>query len=269
MQWEQLTAPDFARAVQETGVCIVALGVLERHSNHLPLGTDMLNAHKLACLAAEREPSVVFPQFCFGQIYEARCFPGALTLKPTLLLELLQGVMDEIGRNGFRKIILLNGHGGNNNLLGFLAQCSLWEHKPYTIYLFKDSFTPEQQARWKAALESPLHGHACECETSITLASYPDLVKMDAVPAEPAVPLNRAQDVPGAFSGISWYANYPEHYAGDARTASAEKGRKLLAIEVEALTSFIAAVKADKALPALEDEFFGRVDEVRGKGHEQ
>jgi creatinine amidohydrolase len=63
MQWEQLTADDFRQAVADTGVCLLALGVLERHSTHLPLGTDMLNAHRIACLAAEREPAVVFPQW--------------------------------------------------------------------------------------------------------------------------------------------------------------------------------------------------------------
>lgn len=266
MRWEELTAPDFLRATRETGVCLLALGVLERHSDHLPLGTDMLNVHKMACLAAEIEPAVVFPPFFFGQIYEARCFPGAFTLKPTLLLELLQATLDEIGRNGFRKIILVNGHGGNNSFLGFLAQCSLWERKPYSVYLFRGELTPEQKARWQAIVETPLHGHACECETSITLANYPELVHLDAIPAEPANPLNRAAGVSGAFMGISWYANYPEHYAGDARTASASKGQALREIEVEALASFIAAVKADSVMPALENEFHTRAAQVQTQG---
>ncbi|MHB0878813.1 MAG: creatininase family protein, partial [Anaerolineae bacterium] len=59
MQWEQLTAPDFAAATRETGVCVLTMGVLERHSEHLPLGTDYLNAHRIACMAAERQPAVV------------------------------------------------------------------------------------------------------------------------------------------------------------------------------------------------------------------
>src|SRR5450756_2018253 len=70
MQWENLTAPDFAKAAYDTGVCILVLGVLERHGGHLPLGTDYLNGHRLACLAAEKAPSVVFPPFYFGQIYD-------------------------------------------------------------------------------------------------------------------------------------------------------------------------------------------------------
>ena len=165
MQWENLTSPDFATAVRETGVCILTFGVLERHSEHLPLGTDYLNGHKLACLAAAREPAVVFPPFYFGQIYEARCFPGTVTLKPTLLLELIFAVLDEIGRNGFKKIILLNAHGGNAHLLPFIAQASLAEQKPYTVYYYLNSISHEDEAAYNAIVETDLHGHACECES--------------------------------------------------------------------------------------------------------
>jgi creatinine amidohydrolase len=264
MQWEQLTAPDFAAAVYQTGVCILATGVLERHSEHLPLGTDFLNGHKLACLAAEKEPAVVFPPFYFGQIYEARCFPGALTLKPTLLIELIRGVLDEIARNGFKKIIISNAHGGNNALLPFLAQCTLWEEKPYALYLHTGELSAERQKQWQALLETPLHGHACECETSITLANHPELVKMDKVPVEPGDPYKRLRDLsPMNYSGISWYSDYPDHYAGDARTASAEKGRALRQISVDALAEFISAVKADQVVPVLNKEFFTRERQLR------
>ncbi|MHB0856207.1 MAG: creatininase family protein [Anaerolineae bacterium] len=263
MQWEQLTAPDLGRAVQETGTCVLALGVLERHSDHLPLGTDFMNAHAIASLATQQEPAVVFPPFYWGQIYEARCFPGAITLRPTLLLDLIQSVLDEIGRNGFRKIVLYNGHGGNQRLVAFLAQCSLWEQKPYTLYVAEGGLSSERHAAWNAILETDQHGHACECETSITLANYPDLVQMDAVPEKPATPLGRAGGVPGAFCGASWYANYPEHYAGDARTASAEKGRALRRLLVEDLAAFISRVKADEVIPALEHEFFARERALR------
>jgi creatinine amidohydrolase len=263
MQWENLTSPDFAEAVRKTGVCIIALGVVERHSEHLPLGTDFLNGHALACLAAEREPAVVFPPFYFGQIYEARCYPGTLTLKPGLLIELLQAVFDEIGRNGFKKIILLNAHGGNNNLLPFLAQCSLWEEKPYTLYLYTGELSPARQQAWEALLETRLHHHACECETSISLANHPELVHMERVPAEPAEPLGRLKDVPANYSGIWWYADFPEHYAGDARPATRAKGLGLQGLQVADLAEFIAAVKRDTAAPALESEFFKREKENR------
>ena len=202
-----------------------------------------------------------FPPFYFGQINEARCFPGALTIRPALLLELLQGVFDEIGRNGFRKIILSNAHGGNWHLLQFLAQSALWEEKPYALYI-PMGLTPERQAQWRALLETELHGHACECETSISLANHANLVKMERVPSEPANPLKRMAGLPSTFTGIGWYSDYPTHYAGDARTATEEKGRALRQLEVDNLAEYIAAVKADQVVPALQQEFFRRAGEV-------
>lgn len=263
MQWEHLTSTDFAAAVKETGVCIIAFGVVEKHSEHLPLGTDFLNGHKIACLAADKEAAVVFPPFYFGQIYEARCFPGTITLKPTLLLEVIGAVLDEIGRNGFKKIILLNAHGGNAHLLPFLAQASLYEQKPYTLYYFNPPHDEEAEKAYRSIVESEFHGHACECETSISLANHADLVHMERV--QPGThPLNRLSHVPGAYSGIWWYANFPDHYAGDAATATIEKGQKLRDLEVNALAKFIKAVKEDSATPALEQEFFAREAKLRG-----
>lgn len=261
MQWEQLTAPDFAKAVRETGVCILPMGVLERHSDHLPLGTDYLIAQKVAALAAEKEPAVVFPPFYYGQINCARCFPGTVTLKPTFLIELIQGVLDEIGRNGFKKIIIFNWHGGNNHLVNLLAQFSLWEEKPYSLYIAPSDMGPERRKQWDSICETDYHGHACECETSVSLAVHEELVKMDSIPKEPGMPLKRMKGVP--YTGIWWYADHPEHYAGDARPATVEKGQALLKLKVDHLAEVIAAVKADKVAPALTKEFFRRVEELK------
>jgi creatinine amidohydrolase len=266
MQWEQLTAAEFEAAVRETGVCVIAMGVIERHGQHLPLGTDYLNGHEIARLAAEKEPAVVFPPFYFGQIYEARCFPGAVTIRPTLLLELVQGVFDEIGRNGFEKIVVYNAHGGNSHLLPFLAQCALWEEKPYHLYIPTELLAPERVDEWKAICETSEHGHACECETSITMANYPHLVKMDRVPDAPATALKRMKDLPPTSTGIWWYSDYPEHYAGDARPASAKKGRRLRQLVVDSLAEYIAAVKADRVVPALSKEFFCRARQIGNSG---
>jgi len=262
MQWEQLTAPEFAEAVRQTGVCVIAMGVLERHGEHLPLGTDYMVGHRIACLAAEKEPAVVFPPFYFGQIYEACCFPGAVTVRPTLLLELIQGVFDEIGRNGFSKIVAFNAHGGNTHLLRFLAQCSLWEEKPYSIYVPMDQFTPEGQKEWEAMRETSFGGHAGELETSLVLGFYPHLVKMDRVPERRARPLGRMEALPPTFAGIWWYSDYPDHYAGDARFATEEKGRALVRLASDYLAEYIAAVKADSVVPALSAEFFERARRV-------
>ena len=65
-----------------------------------------------------------------------------------------------------------------------------------------------------------LIGHACECETSVTLANYENLVDRNALSEEPGTALGRLSELTGAYSGIWWYADYPRHYAGDARSAS-------------------------------------------------
>jgi creatinine amidohydrolase len=263
MRWENLTSNEFALAVRATKVCILAMGVVERHSTHLPLGTDYLSGHSIACLAAEKEKAVVFPPFYFGQIYEARCFPGTITIRPSLLLELIQGVMDEIGRNGFKKIILYNAHGGNEEFLPFLVQCSLWEQKRYSVYLYTGELSPEREKEWQSLLETPEHGHACECESSVLMASYPDLVDPDNISPEPGSALHRLSHLAANFSAIWWYADYPDHYAGDARAASIEKGIKLRQIKIDALVEYIKAVKADLVVPALEREFFEREKKLR------
>lgn len=260
MQWEHLTSSEFRKAVVRTGVCVVAAGVVEKHGEHLPLGTDFLNGHRIACLAAEKEPAVVWPPFYFGQIYEAGCFPGTITLKPGLLLDLFQEVFDAIGRNGFRKIIVYNAHGGNSHLLPFLGQCQLWERKPYSLYLPPlHLLTAARKARWQDICETKEHGHACECETSISLANHPRLVKMDRVPESPATALKRLAALGPTFTGIRWYGDYPDHYAGDARSATGAKGRVLRGLLVDSLAEYIAAVKADRVVPHLEGEFFTRL----------
>lgn len=266
MRWEELTSGEFAEAVSDTGVCLVGMGVVEKHGQHLPLGTDFLNGHKLCCLAAEQEPAVVFPPFYFGQIYEARCFPGTITLEPTLLLELIQGVLDEIGRNGLEKIVLVNAHGGNTHLINFLAQCSLWEEKPYSIYVPSQRLTSERKKKWDEICETDEHGHACECETSVSLANHPHLVEMDEIPEEPYEAQGRLDHLPPTFSGVSWYADYPEHYVGQAGAASEEKGKALRQLLVDTLAEYVAAVKEDEVAPALEKEFFQRAENQGGEG---
>ncbi len=255
-----MTSEDFAAAVKETGVCVIGMGVIEKHGEHLPLGTDFMNGHKISCLAAEKEPAVVFPPFYFGQIYEARCFPGTVTIKPTLLVDLIQGVFDEIGRNGFGKIVIYNAHGGNTRLLEFMAQCSLWEEKPYCVYLQTARLDEEREKEYRK-MAGP-SGHAGDPETSISLANHKELVHMDRIPEDGGRNLGRLNHVPYCRTGVSWYSSYPEHYAGKGSIATLEKGVAMRQLVVDSLADFIKAVKNDDVAPVLQKEFFDRVEQV-------
>ena len=106
-QWENLTEKDFGKElVKSQKVCVLPIAVMERHGDHLPLGTDVFFNHKIACLAAEIEKAVVFPMYYFTQILEGKHKLGTIALSANLVLELLESVCDEIGRNGFKKIII-------------------------------------------------------------------------------------------------------------------------------------------------------------------
>ncbi len=264
MRWDELTAPDFAKAVKDAGgVCVMPVGCVEKHFDHLPLGTDFLNADRICTLAAEKEPAVVFPPYYFGQINEARPFPGTVAIPPVLALELLTAVCDEIARNGFRKIIFFNGHGGNQHLLNYFVQTALADRKPYALYIHPWGPSADRQDEWDAILDTKTHGHACECETSVSLVTHPHLVKPDAVGGRAAEPLDRFDHLPKRDRvSVQWFARHPDHYCGDATAATAEKGEKLLALLVDSLAEYIKAVREDRAVLDVLGEFYDKCDEV-------
>jgi len=254
MQWENLTSPDFAKAVPRcSGTAILPIGVLEPHSAHLPLGTDMFESHWTACRAAEREPAIVFPAYPFGINHESAHLPGSVVIRRSLLFELLENICDEMARHGLAKIILLSGHGGNRFFLPLFVQTLVEKDKPYLAYYAN----PRLAIDTSNVLETAETGHACELETSTSLAIRPDLVKMAQVPPRPFTSLKRNQPLSdlGVYSPLDWYAKYPAMYVGDASKATAEKGKVLTEARVEALVRIIRAVKEDATTPALLAEF--------------
>jgi len=254
--WEELTASDFALAVkQSAGVCIIPMGVLEKHGPHLPLGTDVFTARELSRRAAEKEYCLIFPFYFAGQIYEAKHQPGTVAYSPEMLYNLLDETCREIARNGIKKIILVNSHGGNPNFLQFFCQSQLAKQKDYAVFLFTPTVDSETAAKISSMRKSKTGGHADEVETSTMLAIKPNLVKIDRANNEPGVDMNRLQ-LNNAYTGIWWYAKYPNHYAGDSKDANAALGEVSLGQRVSQLTEVIKAVKADTMTLRLQDEYF-------------
>src|SRR5690242_1357910 len=111
VKWEELTAGDFVRAIEKAqGTCVLPFGILEKHGPHLPLGNDLINARYAALHGAEQEYAVVYPEYYFGQIFEAKHKPGTVAYSASLQLQLLQETASEMARNGCKKIIVVNGH---------------------------------------------------------------------------------------------------------------------------------------------------------------
>src|SRR6202040_1029221 len=135
-KWEELTAADFRQGIQQSkGTCLLPFGILEKHGPQLPLGTDLLNVRYASLHAAEKEYAVVFPEYYFGQIFEAKHEPGTMAYSRELQLKLLQETTDEMARNGCKKIVIVNGHGGNESLLPFFAQSQLEKQRDYVVYV--------------------------------------------------------------------------------------------------------------------------------------
>src|SRR3954469_25277162 len=173
VKWEELTAGDFVKALGKSqDTCVLPFGILEKHGPQLPLGTDLINARYAAVHGAEQEYAVVFPEYYFGQIFEAKPEPGTIAYSSHLQLELLQETTDEMARNGCKKILIVNGHGGNNSLLPYFAQSQLAKPHDYVVYVY---LRPSYPAG-RPALQSKVDMHAGESETSHTLVSRPDLV---------------------------------------------------------------------------------------------
>ncbi len=263
MRWEELTGDQFPKAVKEVkGVCLLPLSCIERHAHHLPLGTDMYIGREICRRAAALEPAIIFPDFIFTQILEARHYPGCIGIEPPLILQLLDSVCREIARNGLKKIILVNAHGGNNALVQFFAQIQLASRRDYAVYVLS-TYNEQAETSLQAQWDTQVDGHAGERETSAILMIRPDLVHRDAIPAnEEGMPLGRQKALRelGVGTGIWWYADHPTHYCGDARPATAEKGDAWLAAYARVLAKIIRAVKEDKVTLRLQEEFFDHLE---------
>lgn len=256
VQWEELTSENFKAAVEKSeGVCIIPMGVIEKHGQQLPLGTDVYTSREISIRAAIEEFAIVFPFYFAGQIFEAKQQPGTIAYSNDLLFKLLDETCREISRNGIKKIIIVNGHGGNNNFVKYFGQIQLESPRDYAVYLYTPEPDAESQRKITALRKSKTGGHADEVETSVMLAVRPDLVKMDRVNAESGDDLNRL-NVKNAYTGIWWYGKYPNHYAGEASGAKREIGEISLTNSVNQLKAMIKAVKEDSQTLMLQNQFF-------------
>src|SRR6202167_4919456 len=100
VRWEELTSADFPDATAHAqGTCLLPFGILEKHGPHLPLGTDLLDVRYAALHAAAQNYTLVFPEYYFGQIFEAKHEPRTIAYSAELQLKLLQETTDEMARN--------------------------------------------------------------------------------------------------------------------------------------------------------------------------
>jgi len=202
------------------------LGFLKKHGPHVPIGSDLIQVRNGLHGQPKKEYAVVFPDYFYGQMNEAKHQPGIFALPERVVWDLLEATCDEIARNGFKKIVIINGHGGNPQMIRYFIQTRL--ENPETMPCI--SLNPGQiltmKRRWPPFGNPTLPvtsmpgkerlPRCCICDR--------DLVKMDSANNESGANQKRLA-IPNVYTAIWWYASYPNHYAGEGAKATRELGQ--------------------------------------------
>lgn len=253
---EELTSPQFVKAVELSGgVCIVPLGIIEKHGPHLPLGTDIFESREASIMAAKKEYAVVYPTYFVGQIFEAKHQPGAIAYSNDLMWKMLEETCQELSRNGLKKIILVNGHGGNTSFLQYFCQSQLASGKDYVVVLYQRGPGSEYAKEIEAMKKAKLDEHAGEGETSQMYYLRPDLVDIQAIKSESGANQQRLGKMPFGYTGIWWYARYPNHFASDVAQPNKRLGELLFLSWSDQIAELVKYMKKNNTVKELQDEF--------------
>ncbi|HQU73179.1 MAG TPA: creatininase family protein [Calditrichia bacterium] len=241
----ELTWPEAGQRFKEVDVALLPVGAIEQHGPHLPLDTDAFDAAYLCEMVARQCPAprpLVLPLIPYGVSYHHDEFPGTLSISNDTLANLVYDVGMSAARNGIKKLLIINGHGGNGPTLNYAAQMI---NRDARIFVGVDS-GETSDVDIDALAETENDVHAGEVETSTTLAIRPELVKMDL--AEAAVPSFDSHYLNfSSQRGVSWYA-YTHRIShngvmGDPTKASAAKGQRMWELMIEHLVTLVEDLK--------------------------
>jgi len=235
MIWEYLRSEEFPAAVEAcNGVCAIPIGCMEAHSVHMPLGCDTIKAKEFTIRAAEQEPVCVFPAMYFGEKSGAGEYPGTIIFPVTLIWEILKHSCMEIARNGFRKIILVDSHGGNKAMLSAFTRNILQMKPDFQVYHFYQKMaTPDlilaEREKYPYLTAEDLQimqdyvdagkkdGHGGFVETGCIYDICPQYVALDRMDAYSGVSTKRFAEFEkyGIYTPFGWMGNYPNSYSAD------------------------------------------------------
>ena len=263
-RWDELTASDWDLALEESNrTIILPIGILEKHGLHAPIGSDLIRAGQWADRAADIEYAVVFPDYFFGQVNEAKHIQGTFSLPSDLTMQLLEATCEEIARNGFNKILIVNTHGGNPSFLRYFIQNQMESQRDYAVYLFDPESDKEYEKKLAALRKSDASGdmHGGERETSEILYLRPELMKLDRATNESGADQKRLTEIPNIYRGVWWYASFPNHYAGKGETGTVEVGKLVTDHAVNSIVKALKAVKKDSQTLEIQNKYFKDVKE--------
>lgn len=280
MLWEDLREEQFEEAIARSkGLCVLPVGCLEKHGQHLPVGTDYYIARDIVLDAVKAEEAVVFPLgFWLGDLSGSHADKnpeesrkrGNIGINIRTMLRTLEELCDEIARNGFDKILMLSAHGGNVSMFKTLVRQLEQKEKPYKVFfstvannsmlqpeIFVKQIT-EGPEKFPMITETDIAvmkswiptgyqgGHANFLETADVMATRPHLVAPDRYYAEDGINNHRCDyltDLGVSIKG-GWSCRYPNSYSGAAPHGCSQSiGQAMLKLHVERAVRVIRAIK--------------------------
>ena len=243
--WGELTWPEAEDKFKEVDIALLPVGSIEQHGPHLPLDTDSFDAEYLARCIAEicSDPKpLVMPLISYGVSYEHDAFKGTISIANETLSRIVYEIGMSVAKNGIRKLVIINGHGGNTPALNYAAQMI---NRDARIFVCVDT-GETSDIDVSRIVETPNDVHAGEIETSTSLAVRPHLVRLQKasrkIPRFSSRYLNFT-----AKRWVSWYA-YTDRISktgviGDPTKASREKGEKIWQIMIAHLAALVEDLK--------------------------
>jgi creatinine amidohydrolase/Fe(II)-dependent formamide hydrolase-like protein/7-cyano-7-deazaguanine synthase in queuosine biosynthesis len=241
----ELTWLEARTRFKQVDVALLPVGSIEQHGPHLPLDCDSFDAEYLAIKVAENcmDPKpLVFPLMPYGVSYHHEDFSGTISISPETLSKLVYDIGMSAARHGVTKLVIINGHGGNSPALHFAAQMI---NRDAHIFTCVDTGETSDPDVYNLA-ETPNDVHAGEIETSTSLATRPDLVRLKA--AKKFVPKFSSRYLNFTSKrSVEWYAHTSKisqtGVLGDPTKANAEKGERIWDIMIKRLVEFVEDLK--------------------------
>lgn len=260
--WGDFPASAFARINAEKTIAVLPVAAIEQHGPHLPVSTDSAIMQGMLSEVFPRLPADLDARFlpvqAIGKSDEHIRHPGTLTISPAALIETWTDIGESVARAGIRKLVVVNAHGGNEDIIGIvtrqlrlrfgmLAVRTAWERFGRPAGLFSDE-------------EVRLGIHGGEVETSLMLHFQPDLVDMDKARNFASATTKAARTFrhlrpqsPHAFAWLAKDLN-PAGVVGNARAATAEKGQLTAAHQAQGFVELLQDVRKAKLSDWISDQ---------------
>jgi creatinine amidohydrolase len=252
LEFGRLTWPEVAEAAREQRVPIVPIGTLEDHGRHLPIDTDVTLVEAICRGAAEELPdeTVLLPPIVHGYSPHHMDFPGTITIGWDTFCRYCTDVATSLVKHGFKRVLLVNGHGSNQNLVEMAARLACVDH-PDALVAACFYLSGPSSARTIADVRDSDSGgmaHACELETSLYLHLMPEAVDMSKAVDERGYPATEHAQMDwsdGPLKVMPWWSSFTESgVQGDATKATPEKGKALFEAAVAEIAAFVRELKA-------------------------